>query len=246
MRTSNPALRDEFFTGAAVSGTERMTIRGTVNKTLFLLFLVVGGASFTWMKVFSGDVNSVPIWMGAGAILGFILAMVTIFKREWAGVTAPAYALAEGVFIGGISAFFEARYPGIALQSVALTFGTLLTMLGVYRSGLITVTDKFRMGVVAATGGVALLYLASWILGMFGVDLGFMQGSGALSIGLSFFVVGLAALNLVLDFDFIERASAYGLPKYMEWYGAFSLMVTLVWLYLEILRLMSKLNDRRR
>ena len=166
MRTSNPALRDDFFSESASSSAEKMAISGTVNKTFLLLVLVLAGASFTWMKVFSGDFGAVPMWMMGGAILGFILAMVTIFKREWAGFTAPAYALAEGVFIGGVSAFFEAQYPGIAVQSVALTFGTLFTMLGVYRSGISQVTDKFRMGVVAATGGVALLYFASWILGI--------------------------------------------------------------------------------
>ena len=165
-------------------------------------------------------------------------------QKEWSPVTAPLYALLEGLVLGGISAMFEMRYPGIAIQAVGLTFGTLFALLIAYSSGLIKVTDKFRLGVAAATGGIMLFYLAQMLLGFFGVRFLAVNGSGAIGIGFSLIVVGIAALNLVLDFDFIEQGVRYGAPKYMEWYSAFGIMVTLVWLYLEMLRLLSKLNRR--
>jgi uncharacterized YccA/Bax inhibitor family protein len=170
--------------------------------------------------------------------------MVTIFKKEWAGVTAPIYALLEGLALGGISAMFELRFPGIAIEAVGLTFGTLFVMLLLYRTRIIQVTQKFRLGVVAATGGIFFFYLLEMILGFFGVRFTSINGSGVIGIGFSLIIVGVAALNLVLDFDFIERGVQAGAPKYMEWYGAFGIMVTLVWLYLEMLRLLSKLNSR--
>jgi uncharacterized YccA/Bax inhibitor family protein len=170
--------------------------------------------------------------------------MVTTFKKEWSPVTAPIYALLEGLALGGLSAVIDLRYPGIAIQAVGLTFGTLFVLLLAYRSGLIKVTEKFRMGIVAATGGIMLFYLLQMLLGFFGVQFVSINGSGIVGIGFSLFVVAIAALNLVLDFDFIERGVQYGAPKYMEWYGAFGIIVTLVWLYLEILRLLSKLNRR--
>ena len=179
-----------------------------------------------------------------GMIGGLIVAVVTIFKKTWAPITAPIYALLEGLVLGSVSAMFEVRFPGIAIQSVGLTFGTLIALLLVYRSGLIKVTDNFRLGVVAATGGIALFYVATMILGFFGVRFPSIYGAGPLGIGISVFVVIIAALNLVLDFDFIESGARQGAPKYMEWYAAFGLMVTLIWLYLEILRLMSKLRSR--
>jgi uncharacterized YccA/Bax inhibitor family protein len=182
--------------------------------------------------------------MFGGLIGGFIFAMITIFKKEWAPVTAPAYALLEGLALGGISAFFELRYPGIAIQAVGLTFATLFTLLTAYRFGLIPVTQKFRLGIVAATGGIAVFYLLEMVLGLFGIHFTSINGSGAIGIGFSLIVVVVAALNLVLNFDVIERGVQYGAPKYMEWYGAFGIMVTLVWLYLEILNLLAKLNRR--
>jgi uncharacterized YccA/Bax inhibitor family protein len=179
-----------------------------------------------------------------GVFGGFIVAIITTFKKEWSPVTAPIYALLEGLVLGGISAMLDLRYPGIAMQAVGLTFGTLFVLLVAYRSGLIPVTQKLRMGIVAATGGICLLYLAEMLLGLFGIQFTSINGNGLIGIGFSLFVVAIAALNLVLDFDFIEQGVKAGAPKYMEWYGAFGIIVTLVWLYLEILRLLSKLNRR--
>jgi uncharacterized YccA/Bax inhibitor family protein len=172
------------------------------------------------------------------------MALVTIFKKQWAGITAPVYALLEGLVLGGISAMLEMRYHGIAIQAVSLTFGTLLVMLLAYRSGLIRVNDKMRLGIVAATGGIAVFYFLQFILGFFGVHFNAINGAGPIGIGFSLIVVAVAALNLVLDFDLIEQGARMGAPKYMEWYGAFALMVTLVWLYFEILRLVSKFRSR--
>jgi uncharacterized YccA/Bax inhibitor family protein len=248
MRTSNPALNPKAFAGLAPT-SETMTIQGTVNKTLLLLLLVCVSAAWVWSKYFGAAEPSqaadVSLWMLGGAIGGFIMALVTIFKKSWAGVTAPIYALLEGLLLGGLSATFEARYPGIVIQAVGLTFGTLFCLLVAYTSRMIKVTENFRLGVFAATGGIALFYLVSFVLGFFGIRIPYIHESGLIGIGFSLFVVVVAALNLVLDFDFIEQASARGAPKYMEWYGAFGLIVTLVWLYLEILRLLSKLRDRK-
>lgn len=179
-----------------------------------------------------------------GVFGGFILAMVTTFKHSWAPFTSPIYALLEGLFLGGFSSLLEARYPGIAIQSVALTFGVLLAMLLIYSTGLIKVTRRFYIGVAAATGGIAIFYLVQMVMGLFGVRLFALSGSSPLSIGISLFIVSIAALNLVLDFDFIERGVNAGAPKYMEWYGAFGILVTMVWLYLEILRLLAKMRSR--
>jgi len=172
-----------------------------------------------------------------------VLALVTIFKKDWAPVTAPLYALVQGLFLGAVSAIFEARFPGIVLQAVGLTFGTLASLLMAYKSGLIRATENFKLGVVAATGGIVLVYLVNIGMRLLGFEgMGFIHDSGWLGIGFSAFVVVIAALNLVLDFDFIENGVEAGAPKAMEWYGAFGLMVTLIWLYLEILRLLSKLR----
>ncbi len=179
-----------------------------------------------------------------GVFGGFITAMVTIFKQSWAPVTAPIYALLEGLFLGGISALLELRYPGIAIQAVGLTFGTLLTMLVLYSSGLDQGDGQARIGIIAATGGIALFYLAEMMLSFFHIQFVTINGSGPIGIGFSLFVCAIAALNLVLDFDFIEQGVNAGAPKFMEWYGAFGIMVTLVWLYLEILRLLSKMRSR--
>jgi uncharacterized YccA/Bax inhibitor family protein len=248
MRTANPALNNKTFAQFASQAADdtAMTIQGTVNKTGFLLLLLVGAASLTW----STDVTS---WGGGGigglavggAIGGFIFAMITIFKKTWAPVTAPIYAFLEGLFLGALSSTLEMRFPGIVIQAVALTFGTLFALLMAYKSGLIKATENFKLGIVAATGGIALVYLATIVLGFFGINIPYIHGSGTIGIGFSVFVVVIAALNLVLDFDFIENGAEYGAPKYMEWYASFGLMVTLVWLYIEILRLLSKLSSRR-
>jgi uncharacterized YccA/Bax inhibitor family protein len=255
-KSSNPALGDKTFNGLSqtqyggYSGdtTARMTLNGTVNKTGILLVCAIATAGYTWMQFMqSREISDVVPWLITGMLGGFICALVTIFKKEWAPVTAPLYALLEGLVLGGLSAVFELRYPGIAIQAVGLTFGVLFSMLFLYRSGIIKVTDRFRMGVVAATMGIALFYLLEIILGMFGVHfmgVNGVEGSGIVGIGFSLLVVGIAALNLVLNFDIIERGVVAGAPKYMEWYGAFGIMVTLVWLYLEILNLLAKFNRR--
>ncbi len=247
IRTANPALRDTTFSslGRTARAEEAMSIQGTTNKALLLLICVFITAAWTWNLFFqSGNPAAVMPLLGIGAIGGFIMALVTIFKPAWAWVTAPIYALLEGLVIGGVSSVAEAQYPGIVIQAVALTFGTCLALLLAYKSGLIRATENFKLGVVAATGGIALFYLATIILGFFGVRMPLIYSSGPAGIIFSLVVVIIAALNLVLDFDFIEQGAARGAPKYMEWYGAFGLMVTLIWLYLEILRLLVKLRER--
>src|ERR1700685_546075 len=245
MRTSKPALNDQAFRGAGIAVGEPMTLQGTVNKTGVLLLCVIATAAWTWsIFMHSHSQESALSLAMVGGIGGFIFALVTIFKKTWAPVTAPIYALLEGLLLGGISAIYDVRFHGIAIQAVSLTFGTLAILLLAYRSGLIPVTEKFRLGVVAATGGIALFYLATIVLGFFGIHFTTINGSGPIGIAFSGFVVVIAALNLVLDFDFIESGVAAGAPKYMEWYAAFGLMVTLIWLYLEILRLLSKLRSR--
>jgi uncharacterized YccA/Bax inhibitor family protein len=223
-----------------------MTLTGTVNKTGILLICVIATAAWSWSRFFHAPTSDTVLpFVAVGLIGGFIFALVTIFKKAWSPVTAPIYALLEGLALGGLSAMFELRYPGIALQAVGLTFGTLLVLLIAYHSGLIRVTEKFKLGVVAATGGIAVFYLVQFVLGFFGVHFAAINGSGLLGIGFSVVVVIIASLNLILDFDFIEGGVAAGAPKYMEWYGAFGLIVTLVWLYLEILRLLAKLRGRK-
>ena len=245
MRTSNPALNERAFQGERAVLGDTMTLQGTVNKTGVLLICVVATAAWTWnLFLHSHSPQTVMPLALIGGIGGLIVAMVTIFKKEWAGVTAPIYALLEGLVLGSISALLEVRFPGIAIQAVSLTFGTLVVLLLAYRSGLIAVTEKFRLGIIAATGGIALFYIVEIVLGFFGIHFTAINGSGAIGIGFSVFVVIIAALNLVLDFDFIETGVRVGAPKYMEWYGAFGLMVTLIWLYFEILRLLSKIRSR--
>ena len=256
IRSGNPALKESTFldlgSGTVVSrDAGAMTLNGTVNKTGILLLLSVLTAAFAWTQsVVTGPDGTamvapgVTIYALGGAIGGFIRAMVTVFKKTWSPVTAPLYALVEGFFLGAISAVFELKYPGIVFQAVVLTFGTLGALLAAYRSGLIRATENFKLGVVAATGGIALVYLVSMGLRLFGKDIPLIHESGLVGIGFSLFVVVIAALNLVLDFDFIESGVEAGAPKYMEWYGAFGLMVTLVWLYIEFLRLLAKLQSR--
>jgi len=253
MRSGNPALKESTFldlgSGTVVSRDGgAMTLNGTVNKTGALLLMSLLTAAFAWSQVeFGVDGRPQPgfgVYLWSGLIGGFVLALVTIFKKTWAPVTAPLYALVEGFFLGAVSAMYNHMYNGIVLQAVMLTFGTLFALLFAYRSGLIKVTDNFRLGVVAATGGIALVYLATIVLNMFGSGIPLIHESGIVGIGFSLFVIIIASLNLVLDFDFIESGVEQGAPKYMEWYGAFGLMVTLVWLYLEFLRLLAKLNQR--
>jgi uncharacterized YccA/Bax inhibitor family protein len=248
MKTSNPAFAGNTYTvnGVAAGYGPAMTISGTVNKAGILMLCVLATAAWTWNQFFTNGPEAVGGYTMIGAFGGFIAAMVTIFKKEWAPVTAPIYALLEGLFLGALSAMLELRFRGIAIESVALTFGTCFCLLLAYRSGLIRPTQKFTLGIIAATGGIAVVYFASMILGLFHVQIPGIFGSGPLGILFSLAVVIIAALNLILDFSFIEDGAHRGAPKYMEWYSAFGLMVTLVWLYLEIIRLLSKLRDDRR
>lgn len=248
MKSSNPTLPANTFSNLRylADRSDAMTVQGTVVKTVLLLLMALLSAGWTWMRFYQsgGNTASVSTWIMIGAIGGFILAMVTVFKKEWAAVTAPLYALLEGFFIGGLSAVLEASFPGIVIQAAGLTFGTMFAMLIAYQSGLIKATEKFKLGVVAATGGIAIVYLVTMVLGFFGVQPSFMYSSSWLSIGISLFVVVVAALNFIIDFDFIEQGARQSVPKYMEWYGAFAMMVTLIWLYIEFLRLLSKLRER--
>ena len=240
MRSGNPALSSKTFINTTNVGVKKMTIEGTVNKTAMSLLLLLATASYTWM-------NPSPGLMMLGFIGGFIMAIVTIFKKTWAPYTVSGYALLEGLALGGISRIFETQYPGIASQAIFLTFGILGALLLAYKTGVIRPTENFKLGVFAATGGIAIMYLISFFMSFFGSGMSIMNPDNAsmLSIGFSLFVVVIASLNLVLDFDFIEEGAERGAPKYMEWYGAFGLLVTLIWLYLEILRLLAKLHSRR-
>ena len=236
-RSGNPVFGDKFNQSQGFVGSERMTLDGTVNKTGILLGLCFFGAIISW------NIPN-PLLMVGGALIGFALAMYTSFVPRNAGITAPIYAFLEGLFLGGISLVLEMQYPGIAIQAVGLTFGTLASLLFFYKSGLIKPTENYRLMIFSATFGIMILYLVNFVMSFFGAGIGFIHSNGIFGIGFSLFVVGVAALNLVLDFDFIEQGAENSLPKYMEWYGAFSLMVTLIWLYLEILRLLAKLRSR--
>ncbi len=244
-KSANPALNKNTFSRAFSSEKSGvMTIQGTVNKVFLMLLLVVAAASYTWKMMGAENQASMVIFMAVGGIGGFIVALITVFRKKSSPVTAPIYAVLEGLFLGGISAYFNAMYPGIVMNAVLLTFGTLFALLFAYKSGYIKVTQNFRLGVVAATGGIFFAYMISFILSLFGINLGFIHGNGPVGIIVSLVVVVVAAMNLVLDFDFIESGAEAGAPKYMEWYGAFGLMVTLIWLYIEFLRLLAKLSSR--
>jgi len=247
-KSGNPALGEKVFekTIIGAASDEVMTERGTMNKFFMLCLLVVASASLTWSAFYQGkDVSS---WIWISLIGGFIVAMVTIFKPVWASFTAPLYALIEGVFLGAISAIynnvFQEKAPGIVMQAVLLTFGVVIAMYFLYRFNVIKATQRFRSIVFVATAGIAVFYLLSIGLRLFSVDIAFLHEGSTLGIVFSLVVVTIAALNLILDFDMIERGVAMRAPKYMEWYGAFGLVVTIVWLYLEILRLLGKMNNR--
>lgn len=242
-RSGNPTLRDDTFERPEIyHGMEVMTINGTVNKAFITLIILIGSAFSTWMLYFDGY-NVLPMAIG-GALVGFVLALITSFKPKAAPFLVPIYAIAEGMFIGAISAQYEWRTGGITLQAVLLTMGVFLALLFAYKTRLIKATENFKLGVFAATGGIALVYIISIVLSFFGIRMPYLHESTWVGIGISLVIVIVAALNLVLDFDFIENGAEQGAPKYMEWYGAFGLMVTLVWLYLEMLRLLAKLSSR--
>lgn len=239
-RSGNPALSDTTFNGLPRVAGEGMTVQGTVNKTGFGLLAVLAGGAVTW------NMENPAILMIVGLIGGLVLGLTTSFKKEWAPLTTMPYALLEGLMLGGISRMYEVRTQGIVVLAVGLTLGVLCALLLAYTSRLIHVTENFRLGVVAATGGIALFYLVSIGLSFFHIRIPYIHESGPIGIIFSLVVVGIASMNLVLDFDFIERGAAVGAPKYMEWYGAFGLLVTLVWLYLELLRLLSKIMGKGR
>ena len=244
MRSGNPALTADTFSALPiVADDQAMTVGGTVNKTALSLLLLLVTASYVWGR--GATDPAVGMFMMVGIFGGLIVAVATVFKHTWAPITTPLYALLEGLALGGISVTFESSYPGIVSQAVFLTFGTLGALLAAYRSGLIRATENFKLGVVAATGGIMIVYVLSFVLGFFGISVPLIHSSGTFGILFSLFVVVIAALNLVLDFDFIEQGAERGSPKYMEWYAAFGLLVTLIWLYLEILRLLAKLQSRR-
>ena len=253
-RTSNPIFGRNTF-GKAMSAAysdEQMTLKGTINKTFLILLFVLASAFFTWQRFFEAytpnnplaAISSIKLYMVLGGIGGFIVAMIASFSPRKAGFFTPIYAIFEGMFLGGISAMFEAQYPGLVIRAVALTFAVFLGMLFIYRQRIIKVTDKFRRGIIAAIFGIMLVYIVGWISSLFGAGLTFLQGGGTFGLLFSIVVTGISAFSLMLDFDFIERGAMAGAPKYMEWYSVFGLLVSLVWLYINILRLLSIFSSR--
>jgi uncharacterized YccA/Bax inhibitor family protein len=246
-KSANPALPSDVFIRQerVTGGSQTMTISGTVNKIGILLAVLMVAAYYTF-NMFNNPANQAMAGglMLGGLIVGLILALIITFKKTAAPVLAPIYALVEGVVLGGFSAFMEMRYTGIATQAMTLTFGIFIALLLIYKMRLIKVTENFKLIVASATGGIFIFYLISMIAGLFHVNIPLIHSSGIFGIGFSVFVVAIASVNLVVDFDFIEQGEEHGAPKYMEWYGAFGLLVTLVWLYIEILRLLAKLRSR--
>ncbi len=239
LRSSNPILQSNAFKGNLISKTDgEMTMEGTTNKAGLLLLITTVCAYYTWNQ------PQLIGWLIPLLIAGLLTAIVTALKPQWSPISAPLYAVVQGGLLGILSTVFEQQYPGIAVQAIALTFCIFAAMLMAYRTGLIKATQKFKLGVAAATGGIMLLYLLSLVLRFFGITLGFLYDNSLLSIGFSLFVVVIAALNLVMDFDFIEEGCEHGCPKFMEWFAAFSLLVTLIWLYIEVLRLLAKIRSR--
>jgi uncharacterized YccA/Bax inhibitor family protein len=251
-KSGNPTLTQKMFDKSAnieasMQGT--MTVRGAINKFGFLLLMVIAGAAYNWHMFEEGKQATMTTLMYVGIFGGLIAAIAVIMKPTWAGFVAPLYGLFEGLFIGGISAILNAafaeKYPGLIMQAVGLTFGVALAMFLLYNFRVIKATEKFRSAIMMATLGVGLFYLLTMVLRLFGVNVGFMNDGSMLSIGISLFIVAIASLNLILDFDMIEQGAERGAPKFMEWYGAFGLLVTLVWLYLEILRLLSNIANSK-
>jgi uncharacterized YccA/Bax inhibitor family protein len=245
-RSSNPALKTESFESDSnlIDLNQTMTIQGTVAKTALMGVLVFAAALFVWYQYIDAEVlRGIELFMGGGFLGGFVLALVIIFKKKTAPYLAPVYAVLEGLALGGLSVLMELRFPGIVLQAILLTMGILFGLLFIYRAGLIKVTENFKLMVASATMGIALVYLVSFVGSFFDFQIPMIHEGGTIGIIFSLVVVAIASLNLVMDFDFIEEAAENKVPKYMEWYGAFGLMVTLIWLYIEILRLLSKLRD---
>ena len=244
-RSGNPSLNDRVFGSQPrpAFGEERMTLQGAINKSFLLLVVLLAGAFWPWSQYLTtGDASVVGTPLLVGALGGFILAMIISFKANLAPMLSVPYAALEGLALGSISALLERRYPGIAIQAVGLTFAVFAVMLVAYKLNIIRATERFRSIVIGATGAIALVYIVSMVLGFFHVAVPLLNSSSPLGIVVSLVIVGVAALNLILDFDFIESGAAQGAPRYMEWYAAFGLLVTMVWLYLEILRLLSKMR----
>jgi uncharacterized YccA/Bax inhibitor family protein len=253
MNSNNPFFKTKAFTNTSKANDEvheatvidygqSMTVSGTMNKSFLMLLLLVASAAITWSMTFNGF-NPIVLTIG-GAIVGFVLVLISVFKPQHSAYLAPGYAVFEGLFIGGLSAIFEAMYPGIVKQAVSCTFVTFLVCLGLYKYEIVKVNERFRSVVIAATLAIATYYLISWLLSMFTSFVPVHQGNSLMSIGISIFVIIIAALNLFLDFDQIEKGVEQKMPKYMEWFSAMGLMITLVWLYIEFLRLLSKLSSR--
>ena len=253
MNSNNPFFKNKAFTNTSrvedtvheakvIDYNQTMSVSGTINKSFLMLILLVASAAITWIMTFNGQ-NPMIIAIG-GAIVGFVLVLIATFKPQYSTFLAPGYAIFEGLFIGGISAIFEVMYPGIVIQAVSCTFVTFMVCFGLYKYEIVKVTEKFRSVVIAATLAIATYYLISWLLSMFTSFQRVDQGNSWMSIGISVFVIVIAALNLFLDFDQIEKGVQQKMPKYMEWYSAMGLMITLVWLYIEFLRLLSKISSR--
>lgn len=250
-KSGNPALSEKRFQDTVltdiITHENAMTVKGTLNKFGFLFLMVLGTSFYSWKEYAEGG-NVVPL-MWTGALGGLVVAIVITFKREWSPYLAPLYALLEGLFIGAISAMynfaFAEKAPNIIINAVGLTFGVAVAMYLLYSFKIIKATEKFKSVIITATVGIAIFYVIVMVLRLFGFDnMPFLHEGSLLGIGFSLFVVTIAALNLILDFDMIEKGTEMGAPKYMEWYSSFGLLVTLVWLYLEILRLLAKLNSR--
>ena len=240
-RTGNPVLTTNAF-NIQSDYTDKMTIGGTVNKTFLSLLILVGSAYYSWTNIGIANILVLP-----SIVISFIVAIITIRNKHWSPTTVPIYAVLQGIFLGVISNMFNSMYEGIVITAVSYTLCILFALLSIYRLGLIKATENFKLGIAAATGGIALLYIINLVMSFFGSGIPLMDINNAsmMSIGFSVFVIIIAALSLVVDFDFIEEGAEKGAPKYMEWFGAFGLMVTLVWLYLEILKLLAKLNSRK-
>ena len=239
---SNPILNDKFTEQERVLQGEPMTVNGTLQIAGFLTVLLIAAAAFTWSRFALGYVDLATMLTFGGLIVGFVLALIIAFTRT--KLLVPVYAVCEGLFLGGISATMEASYPGIVSQAVLGTFAALISMLVLFRTGLIRCTDKFRSVIFVATASVAVIYLVDFIGHFFGRAVPLINTSSEFGIAFSVIVVLIAAFNLIVDFEFIERGAQNFLPKDYEWYGAFGLMVTVVWLYVEILRLLAKMKDR--
>ncbi|MGF7141518.1 Bax inhibitor-1/YccA family protein [Roseimarinus sediminis] len=252
-KTSNPLFGRNTYGRAQVAyGEERMTLNGTINKTALVILFVFASAFYVWQKFYEiydpalpgAATSKITPFLAIGGIGGFIVAIIASFSPKRSGFLTPVYAILEGMFLGGLSAMFEAQFPGLVMKAVALTFMVFMSMLLVYRQRIIKVTGKFRRGMMAALMGLMFFYLASWVAGMFGANVSYLSGGGSFGLIFSLIVTGISAFSLLLDFDFIEKGAAAGAPKYMEWYSVFGLLVSLVWLYVNLLRLLSIFASR--